>query len=57
MVTTMPDGKQAPALSDDAKPELRKLRRIAKDYFVPPVIVPVALGLAALIFLLLRGPI
>lgn len=40
----------------DASAVPPKTRRRAKDYIVPPIVIPAALSMVLLLYMLLRGP-
>jgi hypothetical protein len=51
----MTDMKQAPAPA--AAPAMAKRGRRVKDYLVPPLVIPAALSIVILIYMLVRGPL
>jgi hypothetical protein len=55
MASMMADRRRRRAV--DRKVELQGPWQIAKNWIVPPVIIPAMLSLALIIFLLVRGPI
>jgi hypothetical protein len=47
--------KEAPTPAETAAAPKRGRR--AKDYLVPPIVIPVALSMVILIYILVRGPV
>jgi hypothetical protein len=47
----------APTPLETPVPAAATSRRRAKDYLVPPIVVPLALSMAILLYVLLRGPV
>ena len=53
----MTEPKPATVLTETAAPTLPKPRRRMTDYLVPPIVIPVALSMVILIYMLVRGPV
>ncbi len=52
----MPNTAQTSIRPGNSVPRSRKRNWQAKDYIVPPIVVPLALALILLAFVLIRGP-
>jgi hypothetical protein len=53
----MTETKPATLLAETPTPALPKARRKITDYLIPPIVIPAALSMVILIYILVRGPV